>query len=110
MHTKCVGLWDRAQMASINDGVINASVYQCLIQMVPCDFELTSVLKKCGGSREVVVVEKREEPHAIFRGKIIFCGETMLANCALSIKKVTTNLNIKVPQNKRHITGKEGKD
>jgi hypothetical protein len=37
-------------MANINDDVINAGVYRCLIQMVPCDFESASVLKEGGGN------------------------------------------------------------
>jgi len=56
MHVVCVGLWDKAQMVSINDDVFNVGVYQCLIQMVPCDFELMLVLKEGGGNREAVVV------------------------------------------------------
>lgn len=76
-------MWDKAQMLGKNDDMINVSVYRCLIQMVPCDFELAPVLKE-------------GEPQAVFRGKIIFCGETMPIYCAFIVKEVTTDLNIEV--------------
>ncbi len=97
-------------MAGKNDNVINANVYQCLIQMVPCDFELAPMLKEGGGNHEVVVVAKREELQAIFHGKIVFCGEIVLANYGLQVRKDIVDLNIKVPQNKRHIPNRDGSD
>jgi len=52
---------DKAKMAGINDDVLNVGVCQCLTQMVPCDFELMSVLKEGGGNHEVVVATKQKE-------------------------------------------------
>jgi hypothetical protein len=52
--------------------------------MAPCDFESTLVLKE-------------GEPQAVFRGKIVFCGETMPTYYAFLVKEVTINLNIEVP-------------
>lgn len=78
--------------------------------MAPRDFELMLVLKEGGDNREVVVAAKWEEPQAIFRGKIVFCREIVLTNCALLVREITTDLNIEVPQNKHHIASKDGND
>ncbi len=78
--------------------------------MAPRDFELMLVLKEGGDNREVVVAAKWEEPQAIFRGKIVFCGEIVLANYGLQVRKDIVDLNIKVPQNKRHIPNRDGSD
>jgi hypothetical protein len=90
--------------------MINAGVCRCLIPMVPRDFELAPVMNEGGGNREAVVLAKQEEPQAIFRGKIIFCVKIVPTNCALPVRKFIANLNIEVPQNKRHIAGRDGND
>jgi hypothetical protein len=95
-------------MAGKNDDVINVGVCQCLIQMVPHDFESALVLKEGGGNHEAVVAVKQKKPQAIFCGKTVFCGEAVLTNCALPIRKVTADLSIEILQNKHHITGKDG--
>ncbi len=78
--------------------------------MAPRDFELMLVLKEGGGNREAVVAVEWKEPHAIFCGKIVFCGEIVLTNYALPIREVIANLSIEVPQFKHHITGRDGND
>ncbi len=61
MHMVCLGLMDKVKMAGINDDVLNVGVYQCLIQMVPCDFESMSVLKEGEGNHGVMVATKQKE-------------------------------------------------
>jgi hypothetical protein len=53
---------------------------------------------KGGCNCEIVVGAKQKVPQAIFHGKTIFCAKIVLANCALLVREVITNLSIESPR------------